>query len=165
MTLHIYLLFAGLGLFMFCLFVCLFLLSYCRVHCVNLAIWLLYVNKLTYLSPVQTGNKVEFNTVDFVEPATNRQQSWTFNFAAGLFCDNLNIYESRNDLVTLGVLYLFIYLCLSFFLSFFLSYLGDTRSLRMPALRPASQAGPMRNPREGTSVMLRDTIRLTWWCV
>ena len=28
----------------------------------------------------------------------------------------------------------------------------------MPALRPASQAGPMRNPREGTSVVLRDTI-------
>jgi len=39
--------------------------------------------------------------------------------------------------------------------------LGDTRSLRMPTLRPASQAGPMRNPREGTSVVLRDTIRLT----
>jgi len=46
------------------------------------------------------------------------------------------------------------------FLSFFLIW-GDTRSLRMPALRPASQAGPMRNPREGTSVLLRDTIRLT----
>jgi len=28
----------------------------------------------------------------------------------------------------------------------------------MPALRPASQADPMRNPREGTSVVLRDTI-------
>ena len=28
----------------------------------------------------------------------------------------------------------------------------------MSALRPASQAGPMRNPREGTSVVLRDTI-------
>jgi len=27
----------------------------------------------------------------------------------------------------------------------------------MPALRPASQAGPMCNPREGTSVVLRDT--------
>ena len=51
-----------------------------------------------------------------------------------------------------------------FFLSFFLIW-GGTRSLRMPALRPASQAGPMRNPREGTSVVLRDTIRLTWWCV
>ena len=38
---------------------------------------------------------------------------------------------------------------------------GGTRSLRMPALRPASQAGLMRNPREGTSVVLRDTIRLT----
>jgi len=37
---------------------------------------------------------------------------------------------------------------------------GGTRSLRMPALKPASQAGPMRNPREGTSVVLRDTIRL-----
>ena len=44
--------------------------------------------------------------------------------------------------------------------SFFLIW-GDTRSLRMPALRPASQAGPMRNPREETSVMLRDPIRLT----
>jgi len=38
---------------------------------------------------------------------------------------------------------------------------GGTRSLRMPTLRPASQVGPMRNPREGTSVVLRDTIRLT----
>jgi len=44
--------------------------------------------------------------------------------------------------------------------SFFLIW-GDTHSLRMPALRPASQAGPMRNPREGTSVVLRDTTRLT----
>jgi len=35
----------------------------------------------------------------------------------------------------------------------------------MPALRHTSQAGPMRNPREGTGVMLRDSIRLTWWCV
>ena len=46
------------------------------------------------------------------------------------------------------------------FLSFYL-FRGGTRSLCMPALRPASQAGPMRNPREGTSVVLRDTIRLT----
>jgi len=38
---------------------------------------------------------------------------------------------------------------------------GGTRSLRMPALRPVSQAVLMRNPREGTSVVLRDTIRLT----
>ena len=52
------------------------------------------------------------------------------------------------------------YACLSFFLLW-----GGTRSLRMPALRPASQAGPMRNPIEGTSAVLRDTIRLTWWCV
>jgi len=44
-------------------------------------------------------------------------------------------------------------------LSFFLIW-GDTRSLRMPALRPASQAGPMCNPRKGTSVVLHDTIRL-----
>ena len=47
---------------------------------------------------------------------------------------------------------------LSFFLSFFLFW-GGTRFLRMPALRPASQAGPMRNPREGTGVVLRDTIQ------
>ena len=43
--------------------------------------------------------------------------------------------------------------------SFFLLW-GCTRSLRMPVLRPASQAGPMCNPREGTRVVLRDTIRL-----
>jgi len=48
----------------------------------------------------------------------------------------------------------------SVFLFFFLLW-GGTRSLCMPALRPASQAGPMRNPRKGTSVVLRDTIRLT----
>ena len=48
-------------------------------------------------------------------------------------------------------------------LSFFLIFLiwGDTHSLRMPVLRPASQADPMRNPRAGTSVVLRDTTRLT----
>jgi len=46
------------------------------------------------------------------------------------------------------------------YLSFFLFW-GGTRSLRMPALRPASQAGPMRNPREGITVVLRDTIMLT----
>jgi len=45
------------------------------------------------------------------------------------------------------------------FLSFFLFWDG-IRSLRMPALRPALQAGPMRDAREGTSVVLRDTIRL-----
>ena len=48
----------------------------------------------------------------------------------------------------------------AFFFLFFLIR-GGTRSLRMPALRSASQAGPMRNAREGTSVVLRDTIRLT----
>ena len=35
----------------------------------------------------------------------------------------------------------------------FFRFWSGTRSLRMPALRPASQAGPMRNPREGTSVV------------
>jgi len=39
---------------------------------------------------------------------------------------------------------------------------GGTHSLCMPVLRPASQAGPMCNPREGTSVVLCDTIRLIW---
>jgi len=43
---------------------------------------------------------------------------------------------------------------LSFFLYFFLLW-GGTRSLRIAALRPASQAGPMHNPIEGTSVVLR----------
>ena len=45
--------------------------------------------------------------------------------------------------------------------SFFSFLFGVTRSLRMPALRAASQAGPMRNPREETSVVLHDTTRLT----
>ena len=48
----------------------------------------------------------------------------------------------------------------AFFLFIFILW-GGTRSLRMPTLRPASQAGPMRNAREGTSVVLRDTIRRT----
>jgi len=47
----------------------------------------------------------------------------------------------------------------SFWCMFFFLFLGGTRSLRMPALRPASQAGPMHNPRKGTSVVLRDTIQ------
>ena len=46
------------------------------------------------------------------------------------------------------------------FLSLLLLY-HSRRSLRMPALKPALQAVPMRNPREGTSVVLRDTIRIT----
>ena len=51
-----------------------------------------------------------------------------------------------------------------FFDVFFLSFLFGVAYAPcacMPALRPASQAGPMRNPGEGTSVVLRDTIRLT----
>ena len=52
------------------------------------------------------------------------------------------------------------YSAMLFFLAFFLIW-GGTRSLRMPALRPSSQTGPMRNPREEISVVLRDTIRLT----
>jgi len=55
-------------------------------------------------SPVHIGNKVEFNTVDFVEPATDRQQSWTFNVVVGLFGNNLNIYESRDDPATSDVI-------------------------------------------------------------
>ena len=40
-----------LGLFIYCLFVCFVCATTlaCHVHCVNLALWLLYVNKLTYL--------------------------------------------------------------------------------------------------------------------
>ena len=41
----------------------------------------------------------------------------------------------------------------SIFLSFsFFLLWGSIRSLRMPVLRPASQAGAMRNPRDGTVV-------------
>ena len=38
---------------------------------------------------------------------------------------------------------------------------AGTCSLCMPTPRPASQAGPMCNLREGNSVVLRDTVRLT----
>ena len=48
----------------------------------------------------------------------------------------------------------------SFLIFIFILWAG-TRSLCMPMLRPASQAGPMHIPREGTSVVLCDTIRLT----
>jgi len=54
-NLHIYCLLAYIYSCFVCLFVCLFVsvstlvFAYCRVHCVNLAIWLLYINKLTYL--------------------------------------------------------------------------------------------------------------------
>ena len=36
-------------LFMFCLLILFYVYPRCGVHCVNLAIWLQYVNKLTYL--------------------------------------------------------------------------------------------------------------------
>jgi len=65
-----------------------------------------------------------------------------------------------SSLFTYLLTYLLTYFFLSFFFCFFLLW-GGTRSLHMPALRPASQAGPMRNPREVTSVVLRHTIRLT----
>ena len=77
----------------------------------------------------------------------------------------IQVYQVCEVLLELFVqVWLKSYHRLSFFLSFFL-FRGGTRCLRMPALRPVSQAGPMRNRDEGTSVVLRDTIRLTWWCV
>ena len=50
-----------------------------------------------------------------------------------------------------------------FFLSFYLGWhtLPSHASLSGRPVRPASQAGLMRNPKERTSVVLRDTIRLT----
>jgi len=52
------------------------------------------------------------------------------------------------------------YMTFEFFIFIFILW-GGTSNLRMPMLRPASQAGPMHNPREGTSAVLRDTTRLT----
>jgi len=54
--------------------------------------------------------------------------------------------------VLLFVLLIFLLYLLSVCLSYFLRW-GGTRSLRMSALRPASQAGPMRSPRDKTSVV------------
>jgi len=45
--------------------------------------------------------------------------------------------------------------------SFFLSYSGWHTLPSHASAEAASQAGPMRNPREGTGVVLHDTIRLT----
>jgi len=48
------------------------------------------------LSPVHTGDKVKFNTVDFVEsrllpkPATDRQQSRLFQYAFNFVADTFN---------------------------------------------------------------------------
>jgi len=54
---------------------------------------------------LQTGDKVEFNTVDYVEsrllpkPATNRQQSqllpYTFNFVADTLNFVADVYETK----------------------------------------------------------------------
>ena len=64
------------------------------------------------LSPVHTGDKVEFNTVDFVEsrrlpkPATNRQQSrllpYTFNFVADTVDFVASVYGAKPTRSTLS---------------------------------------------------------------
>jgi len=67
-------------------------------------------------------------------------------------CQIYSKYSVQNQLQYNG------WTSLAFFLFLFW---GGTCSFRMPALRPASQAGPMQNPREGTSVVLCDTIKVT----
>jgi len=42
---------------------------------IHIIIHLRHIWHYASLSPLHIGNKVEFSTVDFVEPATNRQQS------------------------------------------------------------------------------------------
>ena len=78
--------FARLCLFMFCLFVCLFcvstvLLVYRRVHCVNLAIWLLYDNKLIYLNlltyPRDRGGDARKFIHSFIHSFSGSRRLWT----------------------------------------------------------------------------------------
>jgi len=102
---------------------------------------------------------------------TNSRERWRQQNVNGAFAELRKLIPthppdkklSKNEILRLAIRYEVhrdIMSVLLTLLSFFLIW-GDTRSLRMPALRPASQAGPMRNPREGTSVVLRDTARLT----
>ena len=91
-------------------------------------------------------------TVTCVTSAHHVQAGWTS------FCciPNHHLY-----LLSLSAFLVSLLSCLFHtFFSFFLIR-GGTHSLRMPALRPASQAVPMRNTRKRTSVVLRDTITLT----
>jgi len=47
----------------------------------------------------------------------------------------------------------------------FLSLRYGTCLLHVPVLRPASRTCPMHDLLGGTSIVLHDTIRLTWRCV
>ena len=73
------------------------------------------------------------------------------DIVAMLVTEYLHLYMPADKQLTSSTL-------ASFF--FFLLWSGIC-SLRMPALRPAPQAGPMSNPTKGISVVLHDTIRLT----
>jgi len=89
----------------------------------------------------------------FAQLSTSRQ---------GYTCSTIEKYTPQNSKTTTANLWTFPGLG-----SFFLFW-GGTCTLRMPAPMPASQAGPMHNLKEGTSVVLHDTSivsRLTWWCV
>jgi len=47
----------------------------------------------------------------------------------------------------------------------FLSLWSGTFPLHVPVLRPPSRAGLMHGLRGGISIVLRDTIKLAWWCL
>ena len=97
--------------------------------------------------------------------AYNRKTDWKVISTAGMcgivFFILVTIFWKNSDLVRNEFCsvrfqyYSYLHSCNSWVVSFFLFFLiwGDTCSLGMPALRLASQAGPMRNPREGTSVI------------
>ena len=127
-------------LMFWCSFCCILSLSVYLFHCATISWWI----KLL-ISPIQphAGTSIPIHGGLSLCPVKNR--------GGYISCTDLFVTPS------------FIVSFVSF-LPFFLIW-GDTRSLRMPALRPASQAGPMRNPKEGTSVVLHDTTRLTCWCV
>ena len=54
----------------------------------------------------------------------------------------------------------FNFCCFRALASFFLYSIGQNTLPSHASAQPASQAGPMRNPKDGTSVVQRDTIRL-----
>ena len=98
-----------------------------------------------------------------LSPTSTEQQP---NIVLFIILDRVPTLVSQEDRREATRCFMSLKILLSHSLLYFIFILwGGTRSLCMPMLRPAWQANWMHSPREGTSVVLRDTIRLTWWCV
>jgi len=84
------------------------------------------------------GHGVIFMPIDALSVLCAQLTRDLLAIAKFLYCTKLNIVLKPGNIINNKCSFLFL----------FLSW-DDTQSLRMPALRPASQAGPMHNPRNG----------------